>query len=161
MATITVIACDPGASGSFCCLNLDSQKQPEIHFIDNSEPIIILDNWIKDQITAYPIRMAMIEDVHSIFGMSAKSNFSFGRNLGTVTTLLTLQSRNFGLDLVQPKIWQKYAGVKKKGKEIKKEVAEIAERLYPGCDIRGPEGGLLDGRSDALLIAHFCAHKYK
>jgi len=110
--------------------------------------------------------MSMLEDVHSLPVMTAKSNFGFGKNLGIVDTLLRLQT--FGLDKVKPKAWQKEVGIKPipKGtkrtpKQLKDEVAALCEQLYPGCNIRGPKGGLMDGRSDALMIAHYCYLKYK
>lgn len=167
MSSINVIACDPGSTGAMCLLKLNSLKQPDIHFINNSRPELEIHDWLSQIVFNYPIRMMMIEDVHSLFGMSAKTNFVFGKNLGISTTLLRLQ--NVGLDLVQPKEWQKFIGIKAvpKGQkkrtpvQLKKEIAGICERLYPSCNIRGPKGGLLDGRSDALMIAHYCAHKYK
>ena len=54
-----------------------------------------------------------------------------------------------------PKIWQKYVRVTVKGKAIKKEVAKIAQGLYPNAELHGKRGGLLDGRADALMIAHY------
>lgn len=62
------------------------------------------------------------------------------------------------LDRVTPKKWQKFIGVTAKGDAIKKNVAEIAARLYPNAQLHGPRGGLLDGRSDALMIAHYAAY---
>ena len=58
-------------------------------------------------------------------------------------------------------MWQKSIGVKAKGKAIKKDVADICSRLYPLVDIYGPRGGLQDGLSDALMIAHYNYLKYK
>ena len=166
MSSINVIACDPGNSGSFCLLKLDSTQQPKIYFIDNSKSIKDIHAWLNDATTNLIIRITMIEKVASIFGASAKANFGFGRSVGIANTLL--DTLPVGKDLVNPKEWQKFIGVpaKKKGQvrtsaQLKKIIAEIAERLYPGCEIRGPRGGLLDGRSDALMIAHYCAHKYK
>ncbi len=165
MSVINVIGCDPGASGALCLLRLDSIKKPKIFFLDNSTPIKEMNTWLVTANNEMLIRMSIIEDIHSLPLVSAKSNFIFGKNLGIVSTLLGLQE--FGLDKVQPKVWQKYAGVpvKKKGvkrtpKQLKNIVAEICDRIYPDCAIRGPQGGLKDGRSDALLIAHYCAHKY-
>ena len=45
------------------------------------------------------------------------------------------------------------SNAKKRKNYIKKEVADIASRLYPKAELHGPKGGLLDGRSDALMIA--------
>ena len=98
----------------------------------------------------------MIEDVHSMFQVSAKSNFSFGYNLGVITTIAI--ACNVMVDKVGPKKWQKFIGVKEKGPAIKKEVAEIAKRLYPDTVLHTPRGRLLDGRSDALMIAHYAAY---
>jgi len=166
MAAINVIACDPGSTGSMCLLKLDPATQPEIEFIENEAPLLTRHAWLSDLAAAGTVRISMIEEVHSVFGASAKSNFTFGGNVREGEVLLKLQP--FGLDYVQPKEWQKFIGVKPRKKgikrpagELKKEIAAIAETLYPGCDIRGPQGGLKDGRSDALMIAHFCAMKYK
>lgn len=161
MGAITVIGCDPGSTGALCLLKIDPTKQPEVVFCDlNLSPMGIHD-WLSQVSSNGDIRIAMMEDVRSMFGMSAKSNFSFGKNIGIIQTLLELQS--FGLDLVKAKEWQKYAGVntRTKGTDIKKAVAEIATRLYPMAEIYGPKGGLKDGRADALMIAHYAAHKYK
>jgi len=165
MSTINVIGVDPGAIGALFLLKLNSAAQPRIYFMDNKAVLSVVHNWLTRAGLEMNIRMSMIENVHSIQGTSAKSNFNFGRNVGTINTLLDLQ--DFGKDLVTPKTWQKFAGIPAKPKgtirtsaQLKKLVAETCERLYPGCDIRGPKGGLLDGRSDALMIAHYCAHKY-
>jgi hypothetical protein len=87
--------------------------------------------------------------------MSAKSNFGFGRSVGIVTAVSEIVTKGIVAKTVTPKVWQKYAGVTAKGKAIKKEVSLIATTLYPLANIYGPKGGLLDGRSDALLIAHY------
>jgi hypothetical protein len=51
------------------------------------------------------IFLVVIEDVHSIFGSSSKSNFQFGRSLGILEGVVN------ALDIpyvkVQPKEWQK------------------------------------------------------
>lgn len=158
------IGIDPGAKGAICLLCVGEDKTT-LDFLDNDTSVEILHRNLSK--VSQLITMAMIEDVHSLHGMSAKSNFSFGWNVGMLRTLLDLQS--FGHDLVKPKEWQKGVGVsvpqKFKGsvrsKMLKNAVADMCERLYPGCQIRGPQGGLKDGRSDALMIAHFCRLKYK
>jgi len=49
----------------------------------------------------------VIEDVHSIFGTSSKSNFQFGRSLGNIEMLPVV----FGKPLIKvaPKTWQRVA----------------------------------------------------
>ena len=87
----------------------------------------------------------------------AKSNFIFGKNLGMVTTISEILSKGDSSKIrtVTPKIWQQHIGVTKKGKHIKKNVADIAKKLYPNVEIHGKRGGLLDGRSDACMVAYY------
>lgn len=173
------IGCDPGNKGAFCLLRISTDESPEIHFIDGGKSRGDLIEWF-DEIKNHQlhIQMALLEDVKSIFGVSAKSNFGFGRSVERAHFVLSIQK--FGMDLVTPKVWQKEVGVKipkrvkivttdgepekkKIGNNIliKKEVERLCNQMYPGCEIYGPKGGLLDGRSDALMIAHYCMLKYK
>ena len=106
--------------------------------------------------------MCMIEDVHSIFGASAKSNFMFGFNTGLLHGII--RALGLPLDQVQPKAWQKHIGVKStvKGKLVKTAVADIVQGLYPeiATDIFTPRGRLIDGRSDAAGIVSYCKFKH-
>ena len=144
-----------------CVLWARDDAPTEIGFIDHSRTRSEIFTWLHSIIPI--ISHAYLEDVHSLFGMSAKSNFNFGKNLGIVETLLALQ--DFPLRTVTPKIWQKAVDVeqyvdsnlkgKDRAKALKKGVGQCCEALYPGCDIWGKRGGLMDGRSDALMIAHY------
>jgi len=154
--SIAYCSCDPGAKGSFCVLDPTTKK---VAFMPTTTKPIDLVGWFYLIQKEVDLKVILIEDVHSIFGTSAKSNFNFGFNTGLVHGIA--RSTGVSVDLVTPKIWQKYIGVKTKGKLIKKEVADICERLYPQVNVRGPRGGLLDGLSDSLMIAHFAAHKYR
>ena len=108
----------------------------------------------------FNLRMVMIEDVHALYGASAKSTFSFGKNVGLMVGII--QAAGISLDQVQPKVWQKVAGLtgKNNPQSIKKKIAELAHRLYPHAEIYGPKGGLLDGKSDSLLIAYYASIKH-
>lgn len=147
------IGIDPGAKGALCALM--PKKNKAAFFKTTENPADIL-QWFKDIGEEADIRAIMIEDVHSIFGASAKSNFNFGYNVGVVNTLAL--ASGCMVDKVTPKKWQKAVGVKStsKGKDIKKDVANICARLYAKTNIHGPRGGLDDGKSDALMIAHYC-----
>lgn len=127
-----------------------------VAFQETTEDPLQLFNWFELVKQQYNLRCIIIEDVHSLPKMSAKSNFSFGRNVERVNLLAQLAKVR--VELIQPKAWQKFVGVKQKGPAIKKEVAGIAQRLYPTARLFGPKGGLLDGRSDALMIAHYGAY---
>jgi len=147
------LACDPGSKGSFCLL---LPKFNKASFKGTEEKPSDLIDWIEEIKLQYNLRLIMIEDVHSLPLVSAKSNFSFGYNLGVVTNIAI--ASKVMVDKVNPKKWQKFIGVTAKGDAIKKDVAAIATRLYPEANIYGPRGGLLDGRSDALMIAHYAAY---
>jgi len=144
---------DPGANGAICVL--DSKNPAHIALFDLKKATV----WdIYDKLFTYQPDFIWVEDVHSLFGMSAKSNFTFGRNLGIIHTIAEIYCFGRPPNTITPKIWQKFIGITVKGKAIKKQVAEIATKLYPTADIRGKRGGLLDGRSDALMIAHYGLH---
>ena len=111
-----------------------------------------------------------IEDVHSLGGMSAKSNFQFGRNLGLIEAVTYLADGVYNIEYVQPKVWQKACGITfkyplladtaTKAKWRKNWTATVAQDLYPNAELHGPKGGLKDGRADALMIAHYLKLKY-
>lgn len=147
-----IVGIDPGAKGSVCLLDTTSSQA---EFMDLKRPLPDIYDWL---VESQPDAL-WIEDVHSLYGMSARSNFSFGKALGTVETLASLVLPEF--QKVQPKIWQKEVGITVKGKAIKKAVADTCEALYPGSKIYGARGGLLDGRSDSLMIAHYGKVKHE
>jgi len=153
---IAYIACDPGAKGYYCLL-VPSTK--DVQFYSNVEKPKDIAEWLTSAKNRFDIPVVMIEDVHTLFGMSAKSNFSFGRNVERVNVIPQVVGLSVGL--VTPKVWQKFVGVKTKGKAIKNEVASICDRLYPDASIRGSKGGLQDGKSDALMVAHYASQTFK
>lgn len=161
------VGCDPGASGYYCLL---APSINQVGFLPNSASYTAIKAWFERIEANYKIAVVMIEDVHSLGNMSAKSNFSFGRNVEKVHAIPS--ALQIGIELVQPKKWQKFVGIKSKkwpkgtstavrSKHMKEAVAEICERLYPKVTIRGPKGGLQDGKSDALMIAHYASQTYK
>lgn len=148
------IGIDPGASGSICLLD---PLRKQTAFMDTTRPFREIVDWLLQAKDEGLMRFALLEEVHSIPKMSAKSNFTFGRNYQLMHC--ALMAANYPYDLVQPKKWQKAIGVPVKtrgGAAMKKAVLGIAERLYPEAELYGPKGGHLDGRSDALMIAHCC-----
>lgn len=147
------IGVDPGTKGAICAL---LKSQNKVVFKNTTDDPLELLNWYLELNNHYNLRLIMIEDVHAIPGAAAGSSFTFGWNVGEMN--LIARMAKVMLDRVSPKKWQKFIGVKAKGDAIKKEVAEIAHRLYPNAPLYGPRGGLLDGRSDALMIAHYAAY---
>ena len=165
MSALILLGVDPGALGAMCAMRIPNAGAPEIVFMDNKTNIKEKDAWLK-QLVAEGITMAMIEKVHSIPGSSSGASFTFGWNTGEIHTLFKLN--NIAYDLVTPKTWQSKMGITvpkdikgaARKKRIKNMVAETCDRVYPGCDIYGPKGGLNDGRSDALLITAYTRFLY-
>ena len=147
---------DPGANGAIAVL--DSENPDSVALLDlNKNSIYQSAVWLH----THQVSVVWLENVHSLYGMSAKSNFGFGRNFGIAFAIAKMGISDGPVDQVTPKVWQKYIGVTVKGKNIKQEVCKIAQGLYPNAELHGPQGGLLDGRSDALMIAHYGLHNKK
>jgi hypothetical protein len=159
---------DPGVNGAIAVL--DSENPDSVALLDlKMKNIIDIWEWLQDKrrgqwydwdLKIQAKIIIWIEDIHSMYGMSAKSNFSFGKNLGIVTAITEIFTE-LPPNTVTPKVWQKYVGVTAKGKAIKQQVAKIAQYLYPQAELHGKRGGLLDGRSDALMIAYYGLHNLK
>lgn len=115
----------------------------------------------------------VIEDVHAIFGSSAKATFQFGFNKGYLIGLLS--ANKIPYTLVQPKDWQKvmwqnadmvvnYKTVTKQGKQTtRKEVntkqtsINCAKRLFPTIDFRKSERAKNydDNKVDSVLMCEY------
>ena len=141
---------DPGANGAIAVL--DSENPDSVALLDlKTVSIYTATKWLYNK----KVTHTWLENVHSLYGMSARSNFAFGRNFGIALAIAKLGTTDAPIQQVTPKVWQKYIGVAVKGKAIKTEVAKIAASLYPNTTLHGVRGGLLDGRSDALMIAYY------
>jgi len=166
------IGVDPGLNGGITIMNNNEIithvmpintfkiKKKEFRYIDNKKLRDIFLN-------IYNIKEAniFIEDIHSLFGMSAKSNFSFGFGYGNLITTLDV----FDLDYqkVTPKIWQKSVwnskdivrgepflnkkGILKDGKiDTKATSLNAVQRIYPDLNLlaskrcRVPHDGIVD-----------------
>lgn len=167
------IGIDPGKDGGIAILN----NNGEIVFKTNSPQIgkeadlHKIDTILKSYVVLKQHHVIM-EDVHSIFGMSAKSNFSFGKNVGHLEGMLIGMGTKY--TLVAPKKWQKemWEGIpeqRKPGKEGKKGPIDTktmsllaVKRLFPGADLRKSERSTKahDGIVDALLLAEYCRRNY-
>lgn len=121
--------------------------------------------------------VCVIEDVHAIYGSSAKGTFSFGFQKGYLIGLLT--ACKIPYVLVQPKEWQKemwgnsdivvkYKEVTIKGKKtIRKEIntketsINTAKRLFPCIDFRKTERckKIDDNKVDATLMSEYARRK--
>lgn len=170
----TYIGIDPGMqgfitamfpNGSFEFYSIDENDDLDLHRVLKS---------IKDrswQVTA------VLEDVHAIFGCSAKSTFNFGEIKGILKGLLV--ANEIPYTLVQPKTWQgeiwnnqdmivSYKTIVRAGKEIKQKVVDTkstsinaARRLFPAIDLRKNERCKKtdDNKVDSLLMAEYARRK--
>lgn len=167
---------DPGKTGFICEWN-DSRGTFEffpIPKIGTEVDVKEIDNLFKERIARfgdYDIH-CVIEDVHAVFGSSAKGTFEFGKIVGVLEALL--YSNNIPFTKVQPKKWQKdmWEGIpiQKKpsstGKtmttDTKKMSYMAAKRLFPEVDLRkstrakNPD----HNKVDALLITEYCRRKF-
>lgn len=124
-----------------------------------------------------PNLVCVMEQIHAIFGSSAKATFSFGEIYGQLQGLLI--ANKIPYVLVQPKTWQKemwtnsdmvvnYKKIIVKGKETtRKEVdtkatsINAAKRLFPNIDFRKSERckKIDDNKVDATLMSEYARRK--
>lgn len=157
------IGIDPGAGGALCVL--DPSSNYPVLFMDldprdNASELLLS---IRHEVVQGPCLVAL-EGVHSLPGMSAKSNFTFGGMFWRIKTLLECVPVSY--ELVLPKCWQNATGVPSRkfldGQlDLKQAIADLAQGYYPEAHLHGPRGGLMDGRSDALMIAHYLKLKQR
>ena len=144
------IGIDPGAKGSMCVISNGKVLFKDFDLKDYSNTLkAFLD-------TDDTELMVAIEKVHAMPGQGVSSSFSFGQRLGELEGMLT--ALQIPYELVAPKDWQKACGIP--AKSDKKGIASVIQKLYPTAELYGNKGGLRDGRSDALGLAHFIRLKY-
>lgn len=116
------------------------------------------------------VKHVVIEDLHSIFGSSSKSNFGFGWINGAIEA--SLVALELPYTKVQPKRWQKemWEGVRpvmKPGKkrptiDTKPTSLLAAQRLFPTVELRKSPKSTKphDGIVDALLLADYARRHF-
>lgn len=150
------IGLDPGSKG--CAVIMNGAEIKRYSFIDFSMTDIC--QLLKDQKSKSEC-YALLEDVHAVFGSSAKATFEFGFNKGMLSGILIALQIPFSM--IPPKKWQ--TGVWERcdkvmdGKKIKtKETSfNCAKRIFPHVNLcrtsrcTKPD----DGICDALLMAEY------
>ena len=141
------VGIDPGASGGMCVITEDSVNIYDFKEAQLNTYIPVL---LQLLYTGQSITVA-VEKVASMTGQGVKSMFSFGQRLGEIHGML----QTLGLDFieVQPQKWQKHCGVV--SKSGKPGIYTAISKLYPDAPLLGKRGGIMDGRCDALSIAHY------
>lgn len=152
-----IISIDPGAKGFICAYNPDEGIRQYISIEDSTKP----------EIAAFLARykgncVAVMEEIHAVFGSSAKSTFSFGEIFGFLQGLFV--ALGIPYHLVPPKTWQAAIWINsdkvfKEGKKVdtKKTSINAATRLFPDIDFRRNERCKVvdDNKVDATLIGEY------
>lgn len=167
------IGIDPGKEG-FIAVN-NGQEIDFFSIKDND--FYSISDYLTQIKEKYENVVCIMEEVHSIFGASAKSTFTFGEINGLLKGILI--ANKIPYHLIQPKNWQKemwdnkdivasYSIELRKGKEIKKKVVNTkqtsfntAKRLFPTIDLRKTTRCKLldDNKCDSLLLSEYGRRK--
>lgn len=158
----TNMGIDPGANGGIAIYaGGDMLKLYTIPKIGDSVNVLELCRILLDCKELYKVSHCVIEDVHSIFGSSAKSNFQFGWIVGILEALLVSNAIPF--TKVAPKTWQKqmHEGIPKMIKSGKTSADTkamsllAAKRLFPTETFLATAKSSKphDGLYDAALLA--------
>ncbi len=159
----TIIAIDPGEKGFITVLSGGEYRFFSIAENDRAAIAAYI----------YTVRdnaVAVMEEVHAIFGSSAKGTFSFGEIFGFLKGVLTANGVPY--HLVQPKAWQgeiwiqedktyRYKQDGKKMIDTKRTSLAAARRLFPKMDLRRTEKCKTpdDNKVDSLLICEYARRK--
>ena len=149
MLTTAVIGIDPGQSGAMALLDSGGFVSV-LDWASFREAYKTLWAWRQ----MFEVRLVALEDVFVRPHDGMRAATTFQQHAGGWAALLEI------LDVpwrkVKPQQWMKGL-VPAKRSERDKPSVPIAERLFPCVQLRGPRGGTLDGRADALLIAYWAA----
>lgn len=168
-----IVSIDPGANGGIAVF--DDGELTSLHTIprvkdkiDYNALAFTIINLITEEFCNTTV---VLEEVHSVFGSSAKSNFSFGHINGVILGLIVSTGRPYVL--VQPKEWQKVVwtnqdkvykpGKAKKTTDTKATSLLAAKRLFPKTDFRATSRSTTshDGLIDAALIGKWYTYGHK
>jgi crossover junction endodeoxyribonuclease RuvC len=147
---------DPGLSGAFAFYTPD-EKHLEI--VDMPVVEVTRNGKVKREVSAplvssvlggRGIEFAVIERVGAMPGQGVTSVFSFGKSVGIVEGVLA--AKGIPTHPATPQAWQKMFNVRA-GKDGSRE---CAMRMFPWCS-EYFERKKDDGRSDAALMALYCA----
>lgn len=166
---IAYVGIDPGKNGGIVAITTNGmviQKTPTPLLGDGLD-VLAIQHLFTSLIGVYT-PVVILEDVHSIFGSSASSNFTFGYVCGAIEAIVLCQRMK--LIKVQPKKWQaeiwqnsdkvykaKKPDQKNPSIDTKATSLSAVSRLFPNVDLRKTERSKIaaDGIVDALLLAEY------
>ncbi len=159
---------DPGKSGAIAFVDPEGKLHKYVipiagSDIDGQELYNILDT-----IRYHYTPTVILEDVHSLFGMSAASNFSFGFVCGMIRAMVIANS--LPIHMVAPKTWQKliwlnddkvYKPKKPEQKnpsiDTKATTLKAVRRIFPTFDLTKNQRAQIphDGIVDAIALSEY------
>ena len=172
--TPAYLGIDPGKSGGLTVMQDGKIVFKAIMPISgDSLDIRGLYDLIKSLTSNYNLTV-VLEEVHSIFGSSAGSNFTFGFVCGAIEAIVV--SHRLKLIKVQPKKWQKEVWTnsdmaykpkkpaqKNASVDTKATSLNCAKRLFPDFDFRKSDSARVtkdhDGIVDAVLMCEYARIK--
>lgn len=141
---IAWIGVDPGTRGAVAVIDGDGGHD----FLDwPGDPSPVVDK-IRSWLLTYHIRLAALEQVHSMPRQGVSSTFKFGTNYGIWQGILSALSVPYVT--VTPRNWQKGLVLPSAGPTPKQRSLAVARSLFPNADLSRQKD---HGRADALLIA--------
>ncbi|MFA6726942.1 MAG: hypothetical protein WCS17_01855 [Prevotella sp.] len=164
----TIISIDPGAKGFISIREDDTIDYVSIIEVDRKGLAEIFRE-LKKKYSDNKNVIVVMEEVHAIYGSSAKATFSFGSTFGFLLGLI--MANNFPFALVQPKEWQKEVWVNldkvyrygdgKKTIDTKETSIAAAMRIFPNEDLRRSQRckTIDDNKADSLLIGEYARRR--
>lgn len=164
-----IIAIDPGSKGVITILRPDGRM--EHHFLASEDRKDIVEAVRKVKRESPLCRVvAVMEEVHAIFGSSAKATFAFGEIFGWLKAMVFCTG--IPLVLVPPKTWQgevwrtgdkvyKAGDGLRRVLDTKATSIAAARRLFPGHSLKRTESckNPDDNLCDSMLIAEYARRK--
>lgn len=149
------IGIDPGAKGAISFLDY---KNETINFLDFDKVGIrgYAANLSHLNNEGYTLHI-YLEQVHAMPNQGVSSMFSFGQRYGELQGML--QTLNLDYNFVRPHEWQRIIGVE--SKSGKQGIYNVVSHYAEPSTLKGPKGGIKDGRCDALGIALYAKLKEK
>ena len=167
----TYIGIDPGECGFITVMRPDGSRE---YFSIKDHDRVAVASFIRSFSGSDAV--CAMENVHALFGASAKSTFNFGEIYGFLQGVI--MSAGIPYHLIQPKLWQKEiwefvdivekptnrvnkAGQKIKAVDTKATSINAARRMFPAEHLGRTERctSIDDNKVDSLLIAEYARRK--
>jgi hypothetical protein len=154
-----VCGIDPMTEGAIAYLDTSSERRPPrvvdmpVVKISKTRRELDIPSLWKELLINEP----MIAYVERMQPMGLGGNASFKAGAYREAFRMAFQALGVPLVEIQPKEWQKAYGITSKAgiASTKGQSYMIASKLFPEVDLITPKGRIIDGRADALLIAHY------